>query len=71
MLHMVSVCPAAEQYHEFKGFETKDPNGTLIPVESKGGVFERVDGTIRAPEGSGLGVIIDPDYVKTHTSCAP
>lgn len=71
MLHMVSVCPAAEQYHEFKGFDTKDANGTTIPIESKGSVFESVGGTIRAPEGSGLGVIVDPDYVKTHSPCAP
>lgn len=70
MLHMVSVCPAAAEYHEFKMFSTKDPNGTIIPVESKGGVFESVEGRIRAPEGSGLGVVIDPDYIKTHTTCA-
>ncbi|HAA74510.1 TPA: mandelate racemase/muconate lactonizing enzyme family protein [Candidatus Latescibacteria bacterium] len=70
MLHMVSVCPAAAEYHEFKMFSTKDPNGTIIPVESKGGPFESVGGTIRAPKGSGLGVIIDPDYIKTHTTCA-
>jgi len=70
MLHMVSVCPAAAEYHEFKMFSTKDPNGTIIPVESKGGPFESVNGTIRAPEGSGLGVVIDPDYIATHTICA-
>lgn len=69
MLHMVSVCPAAAEYHEFKMFETKDPNGTIIPVESKGRTFESVDGRIRAPEGSGLGVTIDPGYVATHATC--
>ena len=70
MLHMVSVCPAAAEYHEFKMFSTKDPNGTIIPVESKGRAFESIDGKIRAPEGSGLGVVIDPDYIKTHAPCA-
>lgn len=66
MLHMVSVCPAAEKYHEFKMFQTKDANGTMIPVESKAEKFESVDGIIKIPTGSGLGVVIDPDYIKTH-----
>lgn len=66
MLHMVAVCPAAEKYHEFKMFETKDANGTTIPIESKADKFESVDGLIKAPIGSGLGVKIDPDYIKTH-----
>ncbi len=66
MLHMVSVCPAAEKYHEFKMFETTDANGTIIPIESKGDKFESVGGIIKAPTGSGLGVVIDPDYIKTH-----
>lgn len=66
MLQMVSVCPAAEKYHEFKMFETTDANGTLIPIESKAGEFESIDGVIEAPAGSGLGVVIDPDYIKTH-----
>jgi L-alanine-DL-glutamate epimerase-like enolase superfamily enzyme len=66
LIHMVSACPGADKYHEFKMFHTRDPNGTTIPVESKAGPFESVDGKIKAPEGSGLGVIIDPDYIKTH-----
>ena len=66
MLQMVSVCPAAAKYHEFKMFQTKDANGTMIPVESKAEKFESIDGVIRVPSGSGLGVKIDPDYIKTH-----
>ena len=66
MLQMVSVCPAAAKYHEFKMFQTRDPNGAMIPVESKAEEFESVNGVIRVPSGSGLGVRIDPDYVKTH-----
>lgn len=66
MLQMVSVCPAAYKYHEFKMFQTRDPNGTPIPVESKAEKFESVNGVIKVPSGSGLGVIVDPDYVKTH-----
>lgn len=66
MLQMVSVCPAAEKYHEFKLFETKDANGTIIPIESKAEKFESIEGVIKVPSGSGLGVNIDPDYIKTH-----
>jgi len=66
LIHMVSACPNADKYHEFKMFSTEDPNGTIIPVESKAGPFESVDGKIKAPTGSGLGVIIDPDYINTH-----
>jgi L-alanine-DL-glutamate epimerase-like enolase superfamily enzyme len=67
MLQMVSVCPAAAQYHEFKMFDSKDANGTRIPVESKAEKFESIDGVIKVPSGSGLGVNIDPDYVAKHT----
>jgi len=66
MLQMVSVCPAAAEYHEFKMFHTRDANGTVIPVESKAEPFESIDGIVKVPMGSGLGVRIDPDYLKTH-----
>ncbi len=66
MLQMVSVCPAAAEFHEFKMFETEDANGTRVPVESKAEPFESVEGVIKAPMGPGLGVTIDPDYIKTH-----
>lgn len=66
MLHMVSVCPATYKYHEFKMFETRDSNGNIIPIESKAGPFESKNGIIKAPKGAGLGVDIDPDYIKTH-----
>ena len=67
MLHMVAVCPAAHRFHEFKLFEAKDANGNLIPYEAKAGPFESHGGVIKAPQGSGLGITIDPDYIKTHT----
>ncbi len=66
MLQMVSVCPAAAEYHEFKMFNHRDANGTVIPVESKAEKFESIDGVIKVPSGSGLGVEIDPDYIRTH-----
>lgn len=68
MLQMVSVCPATSDYHEFKMFHTRDANGTVVPVESKAEPFESIDGIIKVPTGSGLGVTIDPDYIKTHKS---
>ncbi len=66
MLQMVAVCPAAYDFHEFKMFTTRDANGTTFEVESKGEEFESIDGYIKAPSGSGIGVVVDPDYIKTH-----
>jgi L-alanine-DL-glutamate epimerase-like enolase superfamily enzyme len=66
MLHSVSVTPNADKFHEFKMFETHDANGTLIPIESKTEPLTSVDGVIKVPTGPGSGVIIDPDYIKTH-----
>lgn len=66
MLQMVSATSNADKYHEFKMFETKDANGTLIPFESKTAPFSSVDGVIKVPNGSGLGITIDREYIKTH-----
>lgn len=66
MLHMVSATANADKYHEFKMFETKDANGTIIPIKSKTEPFSSVNGIIKVPTGSGAGIVIDPDYIKTH-----
>ncbi len=66
MLHMVSVSPAAYDFHEFKMFDTPDANGTHIPIESKGKPFASHDGVVDIPTGLGLGINIDPDYIATH-----
>jgi L-alanine-DL-glutamate epimerase-like enolase superfamily enzyme len=66
MLQMVSVCPAAYKFHEFKMFQTRDANRNEIPIESKSGPFESREGKITIPMGSGLGIKVDPDYLKTH-----
>jgi len=66
LLQMVSVCPAAAEFHEFKMFQTKDANGTTVPIESKAEPFESINGIIKVPSGSGLGINIDPAYIKTH-----
>ncbi len=47
-------------------FETKDANGTTVPIKSKADPFESIDGAINIPTGSGLGINIDPDYINTH-----
>lgn len=71
MLQMVSACPAAAEFHEFKMFQTKDANGTIIPIESKAEPFESINGVITVPSGSGMGVNIDPEYIKTHKRVNP
>ena len=47
-------------------FQTRDANGTVVPVESKAEPFESIDGIIKVPMEPGLGVRIDPDDIKTH-----
>lgn len=66
MLQLASVLPNAAEYHEFKMFQTKDANGTIIPIESKTVPFSSKNGKIKVPTGSGLGIVIDPEYIKTH-----
>jgi len=66
MLHFTSACPNAGEYHEFKMFATRDANGNRIPIESKTEPFSSKNGVIKVPKGSGLGIHIDPDYIKTH-----
>jgi len=66
MLHLVSACPNAGKYHEFKLFATRDANGNNVPIESKTDPFTSEDGVVKVPTGSGLGLIIDPAYIKTH-----
>jgi len=67
MLHFTSACPNADKFHEFKMFETRDANGTIIPIDSKTEPFSSIDGIINVPGGSGLGINIDPDYISSHT----
>ena len=67
MLHFVSACPNAYKYQEFDTFSTRDANGNQIPIEyTSGDPITSYDGVLKVPTGSGLGIKIDPDYVKTH-----
>jgi L-alanine-DL-glutamate epimerase-like enolase superfamily enzyme len=58
--HLVSVLANAGAHHEFKGLRTD------VPFECKTSPLEVKDGKIKVPTGPGVGVEIDPDYIKKH-----
>jgi L-alanine-DL-glutamate epimerase-like enolase superfamily enzyme len=60
MIHFVSALGNAFAHHEFKGL------GTHVPFECKTSPLSVVDGKIKVPTGPGLGVEIDPDFIKKH-----
>jgi L-alanine-DL-glutamate epimerase-like enolase superfamily enzyme len=59
MMHFISAIPNAGPFHEFKGFVD-------LPVESKTSSLKSDGGMFTVPTGPGLGVDIDPDYIKKH-----
>jgi len=60
MIHFVSALPNAFAHHEFKGLSTN------VQFECKTSPLTVVDGKIQVPTGPGLGVEIDPDFIKKH-----
>jgi len=60
MMHFVSVLPNALPYHEFKGFKSE------VPFECKTSSLASVNGVVKVPTGPGLGVEIDPEFIKKH-----
>jgi len=60
MIHFVSALPNASAHHEFKGLNTD------VQFECKTSPLSIVDGKIKVPTGPGLGVDIDPDFIKKH-----
>jgi L-alanine-DL-glutamate epimerase-like enolase superfamily enzyme len=60
MLHLVSLMPNAGPHIEFKGYED-------LPIECKTSSLRLENGKIKVPTGPGIGVDIDPDYVKKHS----
>ncbi len=60
MMHFVSALPNACPHHEFKGLRTN------VQFECKTSPLSVVEGKIKVPTGPGLGVDIDPDYIKRH-----
>lgn len=62
--HFASSVPNAGPYQEFKG--TDD----TLPVTSDTSPLTCVGGRLKVPIGAGLGVTIDPAYVKRTTVVA-
>ena len=60
MIHFVSALPNALAHHEFKGLNTN------VQFECKTSPLSVVDGKIKVPTGPGLGVDIDPDFIKKY-----
>jgi L-alanine-DL-glutamate epimerase-like enolase superfamily enzyme len=58
--HLVSILPNAGAHHEFKGLNT------AVPFECQTSPLKIVGGKIKVPTGPGLGVEIDPEFVKKH-----
>jgi L-alanine-DL-glutamate epimerase-like enolase superfamily enzyme len=63
-IHLVSVLPNAGAHHEFKGLDTQ------VPFECKTSPLKVSGGKIKVPTGPGLGVDIDPEFVKKHRPVA-
>jgi L-alanine-DL-glutamate epimerase-like enolase superfamily enzyme len=59
MLHLVSAMPNPGAHIEFKGY-------TDVPLECTTSPLRVEDGRIKVPTGPGIGVDIDPDFVKKH-----
>lgn len=60
MLHFVSALPNAGPYHEFKGFNKE------IPLHCPTSTLSSEGGKVTVPSGPGLGVEIDPDFIRRH-----
>lgn len=60
MMHFVSAVPNAGPFHEFKGFNHE------IPLQCPTSDLQSHQGVVKVPTGPGLGVEIDPDFLKKH-----
>ena len=60
MMHFVSALPNALQYHEFKGFKTE------VVYECKTSPLTSDHGLVKVPIGPGLGIEIDPGFIRKH-----
>jgi len=61
MMHFISAIPNAGPYHEYKSFKLD------FPFECKTSSLIPEDGVVTVPIGPGLGIDIDPDYIKKHS----
>ncbi len=57
---LVSAVPNAGAHHEFKGLDT------AVIYECPTSPLKIKDGKIKVPTGPGMGVNIDPDFIKKH-----
>ncbi len=57
---LVSVVPNAGVHHEFKGLDTN------VKFECPTSPLKIVNGKIKVPTGPGMGVTLDPDFIKKH-----
>jgi L-alanine-DL-glutamate epimerase-like enolase superfamily enzyme len=57
---LVSAVPNAGTHHEFKGLDT------TVKFDCPTSPLKIIDGKIKVPTGSGMGVNIDPDFIKKH-----
>ncbi|QMV17930.1 mandelate racemase/muconate lactonizing enzyme family protein [Granulicella sp. 5B5] len=61
MMHFVSAITNSGPYHEFKEFNNDLPYKCATST-----LRSNADGVITVPTGPGVGVEIDPDYIKKH-----
>jgi L-alanine-DL-glutamate epimerase-like enolase superfamily enzyme len=59
-IQFVSVVPNAGEHHEFKGLDTN------VPFECPTSPLKVVNGKLQVPTGPGMGVNIDPEWIKKH-----
>ena len=62
--HFASCVPNAGPFQEYKG------RGESLPVTSASSSLASVTGMLKVPTGPGLGVTIDPAFVKAATAIA-
>lgn len=60
MMHFVSAIPNSGPYHEFKGFNNE------LPFVCKTSKLDSDAGVVTVPTGPGMGIEIDPDYIRKH-----
>jgi L-alanine-DL-glutamate epimerase-like enolase superfamily enzyme len=59
-IHFVSAIPNAGPHHETHGLKTH------VPFECPTSSLQIADGKITVPTGPGLGINIDPEFIKKH-----
>ena len=59
-IQFVSAVPNAGEHHEFKGLDTN------VPFECPTSPLKVVKGKLKVPTGPGMGVNLDPEWIKKH-----